>query len=121
MKVVRAKAKTGLQPSFYIQENDIQVLQGSQPAHTTVHKVQSQGAMHRGEDFKAFKALTSTSKSEPSNKARKDQKKKQHRDKRDSREFRDTPISGINTTRVKDKKRRRKKKDPREVMCYNCK
>ena len=54
------------------------------------------------------------------NKARKDKKKKQHRDKRDSRESKDTPASGVNVIKVGDKKRRRKKRDPREVTCYNC-
>ena len=53
---------------------------------------------------------------EPSDKARKDKKKKQHRDKRESR---DTPASEVNATEVGDKKRR-KKKDLREVTCYNC-
>ena len=39
VKAVRAKAKTGLQPSFYVQKADLQVFQGSQPTHTTAHKV----------------------------------------------------------------------------------
>ena len=38
-KAVRTKAKAGLQPSSYIRETDIQVLQGNQFTHTTAHKV----------------------------------------------------------------------------------
>ena len=38
-KAIRAKAKAGLQPSFYLREADLQVLRGSWPTHTTAHKV----------------------------------------------------------------------------------
>ena len=41
VKVVRDKAKAGLQPSFYVRETNIQVLRGSWPAHITAHKVQT--------------------------------------------------------------------------------
>lgn len=40
-KAVRAKAKAGLQPSFYMRKTDQQVFQGSRPAHTTVYKVRT--------------------------------------------------------------------------------
>ena len=39
IKALKAKAKTSLQPSSYMWETDQQVLQGSQPAQTTVYKV----------------------------------------------------------------------------------
>ena len=123
-KAVRAEAKAGLRPSSYVRETDIQVLRGSRPAHTTVHKVQTQGAMPRGEDSKASKAPASTPESEPSDKARKEKKKKQYKDKRDSREPRDstTPATGVNAAEVGDKKKKKKKKkrDASEVTCYNC-
>ena len=101
-KAVRAKAKAGLRPSFYMRETDFQVLQESWSAHNTTHKVQTQEAMNHADDSKAFKAPISTQESEPSNKARKDKKKKYHRDKKDSRELKDssTPVSGINKTEV---------------------
>ena len=38
-KAVRAEAKAGLQPSSYVQETNIQVLRGNQPAHITAYKV----------------------------------------------------------------------------------
>ena len=38
-KSVRAEAKAGLQPSYYMRETDIQVLRGSRPAHTLEYKV----------------------------------------------------------------------------------
>ena len=38
-KAVKAEAKAGLQPSFYVRETDIQVLRGSQLTHTTAYKV----------------------------------------------------------------------------------
>ena len=38
-KVLRVEAKTGLQPSSYIQKTNQQVPGGNQPAHTTAHKV----------------------------------------------------------------------------------
>ena len=62
VKVVRAKAKAGLRPSFYVREIDQQVLQGNWPAHNTAHIVQTQGAMndHRDDDIKA-RASMSTS------------------------------------------------------------
>ena len=74
-KTVRAKAKAGLQPSFYVRETDLQILQESQPIHTIVHKVQIQGAMNYGDDLKASKASASTQESEPFNKAKKDKKR----------------------------------------------
>ena len=123
-KAVRAEAKAGLRPSSYVREADIQVLRGNRPAHTTAHKVQTQGAVSREERGKgpASTPASASTDPEPSDKARKNKKKKQHRDKRDSRESRDrdTPASGVNVTEVGKKKRRRKKKDPSEVMCYNC-
>ena len=110
-KAVRAEAKAGLRPSSYVRETDIQVLRGSRPAHTTAHKVQTQGAMPRGEDSKASKA-------------RKEKKKKQYKDRRDSKEPRDstTPATGVNAAEVGDKKKKKKKKkrDASEVTCYNC-
>ena len=39
-KAVRAEAKAGLPPSFYIRKTNIQVLRRSRPAYTTAHKVQ---------------------------------------------------------------------------------
>ena len=58
-KATRAKAKTGLQPSFYMRETNIQVTRGSWLAFTTAHKVQTQEASC-GDDFKASKAPAST-------------------------------------------------------------
>ena len=124
VKAVRAEAKAGLRPSFYVRETDIQVCRRSRPAHTTTHKVQTQGATNCGDKSRGKgPASTPTFASpnlEPSNKAKKDKKKKQHRDKRDFRESRDTPAFGVNATKVGDKKRRRKKKDPKKVTYYNC-
>ena len=53
-------------------------------------------------------------------KAKKNKKKKYHKDKKKSRKSRDTPTFGVNAAKVGDKKRRRKKKDPREITYYNC-
>ena len=123
-KAVRAETKAGLRPCSYMRETDIQVLRGSRPAHTTAHKVQTQGAMPRGEDSKASKAPASTPESEPSDKARKEKKKKQYKDRRDSREPRDstTPATRVNAAEVGDKKKKKKKKkrDASKVTCYNC-
>ena len=125
-KAVRAEAKAGLRPSSYMRETDLSCFRGNRPAHTTAHKVQTQGAVNRGDNSKTSKdpastpASASTQDPESSDKGRKDKKKKQHRDKRDSRESRDTPASGVNVTEVGDKKGRRKRKDPSEVTCYNC-
>ena len=119
LKAVRAEAKAGLQPSFYVQEADLQVLQGSRPTHSTAHKVQTQGAVTRGNESKTKALLSAPTNPKPSDKARKDKKKKQHRDKRDSRESRDTPAFGVNVAEVGDKKKR-KMKDSSKVTCYNC-
>ena len=128
-KAVRAKATAALRPSFYVRETDLNYLQGSQPAHTTAHKVQTQEVVkdHRGDDYKTSKgsasipASTSIQDSEPSNKAMKDKKKKHHRDKRNSKEPKDstTPASRVNAAEVRSK-RRKNKKDLSEIMCYNC-
>ena len=121
LKVMRAKAKAGLQPSSYGRETDIQVLQGSQPAHITTHKVQMQGA-RRGDDFKTFKALVSTQESEPSDKARKNKKKRDNRDRRDSKKPKDssTLAFGVNMAEVsRGGKRKRNKKDLSGITCYN--
>ena len=78
-KAIRTEAKAGLQPSFYIRETYIQVLRGNQPAHTTAHKVQTQGAVScRNESRDKDPASTPTSaftNPESSVKAKKDNKK----------------------------------------------
>ena len=83
VKAVRAEAKAGLHPSFYVRETDLSCLQGNRPPHTTAHKVQTQGAVknHCRDDFKTSKGSTSslaasTQDSELSNKGKKDKKKK---------------------------------------------
>ena len=127
-KAVRTEAKAGLRPSSYVRETDLSCLRGNRPAHTTAHKVQTQGAVNRGDDSKASKgsastpASASTQDSEPSDKAKKD-KKKNWRGKRDSREPKEstTPASGVNAAEVGGgRQRRRNKKDLSGVTCYNC-
>ena len=127
-KVVRAKAKVGLHSSSYVLETDLSCFQGNRPAHTTVHKVQTQGAVNSGDDSKASKGsastpITSTQDSEPSDKGKKDKKKKNWQGKRDSREPKEstTPASGVNAAEVGGGGQRRKnKKDISRVTCYNC-
>ena len=125
-KALKAEAKVGLRLSSHMWETNLSCLWGNRPAHTTAYKVQTQGAVNYKNDSKPFKgpastpASVSTQDPEPSDKARKDKKKKQHRDKRNSRESRDTSASEVNVTEVGNKKRWRKRKDPREVMYYNC-
>ena len=79
-KAVKAEAKVGLRPSSYVRETDIQVLRRNQSAHITAHKVQTQGAVSRGDESRG-KGPASTPASaftnpEPSDKARKNKKKK---------------------------------------------
>ena len=114
-KAVRAEAKAGLRPSFYVRETDQQVPQGNRPAHTTAHKIQTQGVMkdHRGDKSKAKASVpTSNQDSHSFDKARKDKKKKQHKAKQDF-----TPATGVNQAEVGNHKR--KKKDVSEITCYN--
>ena len=123
-KAVKVKAKVNLYPSSYMRETDLSCLRENRPAHTTTHKIQTQGAVNCGDDCKASKGSVSTSAqdSEPSNKARKD-KKKRHHNRRGSREPKDssTPASGVNKAEVGGGGQRRKnKKDLSGVMCYNC-
>ena len=61
-KAVRVEAKAGLRPCSYMRETDLSYLQGNWPAHTTAHKVQTQGAIkdHCGNDSKASKGSAST-------------------------------------------------------------
>ena len=40
-KAIKAKAKIGLQPSYYFWETDLNCLQKNWPAHTTTHKIQT--------------------------------------------------------------------------------
>ena len=40
-KAVKAKAKAGLRPSFYVQKTDLSCLQGNRPAYITTNKVQT--------------------------------------------------------------------------------
>ena len=81
-----------------------------------------QGAVNWKDDFKASKHSASipTQDSEPFNKSRINKKKKQHRDKKNSREPTNSiiPTFGVNTAEVKGKKKRNKK-DVREITCYN--
>ena len=76
LKAVRAEAKAGLRMSSYVQEANFQVLQGSRPTHTNVHKVQMQGAVTRGDKFKTKASASALTDPEPSDKARKDKKRK---------------------------------------------
>ena len=122
-KVVRAKAKAGLRPSSYVQETDLWCLRGNRPAHTTAHKVQTQGAVNHGDDSKASKGPASTPTSaftqdyESPDKARRDKKKKQYKDKRNSKKLRDSsiPATGVNKAEVGG----RKKKDISKITYYN--
>ena len=60
---------------------------------------------------------------EPFNRARKDKKKKQNKDKGDSRKPRDstTLATRVNMAKVsRSGKRKKKKTDINEIMCYNC-
>ena len=61
-KAVKAEAKAGLQPSSYIRDTNQKVPQENQLAHTTTHKVQTQGVIkdHHGDKSKA-KAFVPTS------------------------------------------------------------
>ena len=59
-KMVRAEAKAGLCPSFYVQKTDLSCLQRNQLAHITAHKVQTQETVNCGDDFKASKVSAST-------------------------------------------------------------
>ena len=120
-KAVRAEAKTRLQPSFYMRKMDIQILWGSWPTHTTAHKVQMQGGMNCGEDFKASKAPASTSIQDfnPSNKAKKNKKKKYRKDKRDSKKPKDAITSAIEVSKAEISSKR--KKDVSEITYYNFK
>ena len=123
-KAVRDEAKAGLRPSSYVRETDLWCLRGNRPAHTTVHKLQTQGAVNRRDDSKAPKGpastptFASTQDYESSDKAQKDKKKKQYKDKKDFREPRDssTPATGVNKPVVNSKK----KKDISEITYYNC-
>ena len=122
-KVVRAEAKMGLRPSFYMREADHQVLRGSQPTHTTAHKVQTQGVVTCGDESKAKASAPAPAQdSEPFDKFKKDKKKKHHKEKKDSREPKNstTPVSGVNAAEVGSKGRRRNQKDVSEITCFNC-
>ena len=124
-KVVRVKAKTGLQPSWYLQETDLQVLRGIRPAHTSAQKVQTQGAITcRNKSRTKVLASTPAQDFEPSDKSRKSKKKKKHRDKKNSKELKEDstiPASGVNAAKVNrsGKSSRKNKKDLSGVMCYN--
>ena len=125
-KVVRAKAKVGLQQSSYVQKTDQICLWGSQLAYTIAHKVQTQGSLkdHHRDDYKASKGPVSTpaQDSEPSDKAKKDKKKKKHyQDKRDSRKPKDStgPNSEFNAAKVGGK-REKNKKNVSEITYFHC-
>ena len=78
-KAVRANAKTGLQPSCYVQETNQQISQENWRVYTTAYKIQTQKAIKDfcGDESKAKASVpTSTQDSEPSNNTRKDKKKK---------------------------------------------
>ena len=115
-KVVRAKAKAGLQLSSYIWETKQQVSQGNQSAHTTTHKDQTQREIKNYcKDKSKAKASvsTSTQDSKSFNKARKNKKKKKYKAKRDF-------TSAIKVNKVEFGNYKRKKKDVSEIMYYNC-
>ena len=123
-KAVRAEAKASLQLSFYVQKTDPQIPRGSWLAHTTAHKVQTQGAVkdHCEDKSKAKNPVSTPAQdSKPFNKAKKDKKKKQYRDKKNFREPRDFTILafGVNAAKVKGKKKKNKK-NVSEIMYFNC-
>ena len=121
-KGVRAEAKASLRPSSYVLETDLSCLRGNRPPHNTAHKVQTQGVVTRGDESKAKASVSAPAQdSEPSNKSRRDKNKKHYREKKDSKKPKEstTPASGVNAAEVGGKEKRKNKKDPRKVMCYN--
>ena len=78
---------------------------------------------HCGDESKAKAPASAPAQdSEPSDKSRWDKKKKHYWEKKDSKESKEstTPASGVNGAEVGGKGRRRNKKDPSKVTCYNC-
>ena len=119
-KAVRAKAKAGLRPSSYIQKTDQHIPQRNWLVHTTVHKVQTHGAMkdYYGDKSKAKASVsTSTHNSELFDNARKDKKKKQYKAKWEG----STPAIRVNTAQTRKSCQKKKKlRDLSMIMCFNC-
>lgn len=119
-KAVKAEAKAGLRPSSYVRKTDHYCPRGSRPAHTTAHKVQTQGSSMKDPRAEEPKEKTSAPRSEPpepSEKARKEKKKKAQKDKRDRKDS--NPASGVNATDTSSGKTC-KQKDISQITCYNC-
>ena len=114
-KTIRVEIKEGLRPSSYKRETDFQVLWGRWPAETTAHKVQTQGAMkdYYGDKPREKAPISTSAQDFPFNKdkSRKDKKKKQHKDKQNFT----ISASEVNAAEVGNKKRRKKKKDIKEI------
>ena len=129
-KAVDAKAKTALRPRSYARETDQYCLRGSRPSAA---KASTQGQPMKGPRVEEPKSRPQESKTpapqrfdsaETSEKARKEKKKNNRRNKRDRRAREgSTPAIEVNTTDAdgsKKKKNGSNRRDPSEVVCYNC-
>lgn len=112
-KVVKAKAKAGMQPGLYIQETDLNCPQKNQLGHTMAHKIQTQGFSKdhtlKNNRLKKPKAFAFGSKQpESSKKAWKKKKKKWRKKKGNKKDF-INPATAVNATDVGEKKKKKKK------------
>ena len=129
-KAIDAEAKATLRPRFYAREIDQYCLRGSRPLAA---KASTQGQPMKDPRVEEPKsrpqeskvpALQRSNSAETSEKAWKEKKKNDCQNKKDCRAREgSTPATGVNTTDADDSKKKRSgsnRRDPSEVVCYNC-
>ena len=122
-RAVNTEAKAGLRSSTIVRESDTCCPRGHRPSHNTSSKVQTQSSSHK-DSPSSEKSKSKDPKPAPSRdnaaepakkKDKKDKKKKLQNRRREQNE--QTPATGDNAELSKKKRKRR---DPSEVTCFNC-
>ena len=129
-KTVDAEAKAALRRRSYACKTDQYCLRGNKPSAA---KASNQGQPMRDPRVEELKsrpqklkapAPSRSDSAEISEKAQKKKKKNDRQNKRDCRAREgSTPATGVNTTDADNRKKKRNscnRRDPSEVVCYNC-
>ena len=125
-RAVNAEAKAGLRSSTMVRDSDARCPRGHRPSHNTSSKVQTQGSKDssrpketKPKDPKSAPSCNDAAES-PKKDNRKDKKKKFRGQRREhtGEQKEQTSATNVNTTDVSKKKKKRR--DVSEIMCFNC-
>ena len=118
-QAVNTEAKAGLRSSTMVRDSDACYPRGHRPSHNTSSKVQTQGSkdFSRTEEPKPKDLKSAPSCDDMAEPAKKKDRKDKKKRLRNQRRKEQLPATDANT---KVPKKKRKRRDPSEVTCFNC-